>query len=96
MSVAAKRVALKDDPYVDWDADGMQFRLTYQGLLLAETNKGELLNARATHKHGIRKQFHHQLKRLWEISPYLVAREECCLAGAEMCLKARPAIGDHA
>ena len=49
----------------------MEFRLTYQGLVLAETIKGELQNARATAKQEIRKRFHHQLKRLWEITPYL-------------------------
>ena len=51
----------------------MQFRLTYQGTLLSETSKGYLANARATHKHSIRKQFHMQLKRLWHIHPYLKA-----------------------
>ena len=49
----------------------MQFRLTYQGLLLAETSKGELLRARASHKHEIRKVFHLQLRRLWETHPAL-------------------------
>ena len=49
----------------------MQFRLTYQGLVLAETNKGSIQSARATHKQEIRTVFHQQLRRLWEISPYL-------------------------
>lgn len=61
---------LRDDLHVDW-GDAVEFRLTYQGLVLAETNKGELKNARATAKQEIRKKFHHQLKRLWEITPYL-------------------------
>lgn len=41
----------------------MQFRLTYEGKLLS--------NGNATHKHEIRKAFHPQLKRLWEITPSL-------------------------
>jgi hypothetical protein len=49
----------------------MQFRLTYQGLVLAESNKGSLQAARAKHKQEIRKVFHRQLRRFWEISPYL-------------------------
>jgi hypothetical protein len=49
----------------------LEFRLTYQGLLLSETNKGSLQAARATHKQQIRQRFHPQLKRLWEINPYL-------------------------
>ncbi|WP_311269883.1 hypothetical protein [Sphingobium sp. WCS2017Hpa-17] len=49
----------------------MQFRLTYQGLVLSETNKGRLQNARATEKQRIRKIFHKQIRRLWEINPYL-------------------------
>jgi hypothetical protein len=45
----------------------MQFRLTYEGLLLAGTSS----NPRAQHKHEIRRIFHPQLRRLWEISPHL-------------------------
>jgi hypothetical protein len=54
----------------------MEFRLTYQGLLLAETTRsGEVRRARANHKHEIRKAFHPQLKQWWSISPYLRPRE---------------------
>ena len=47
------------------DAD-MQFRLTYEGKLLGASRS----NTRAAHKHDIRKVFHKQLKRLWEIAPH--------------------------
>lgn len=54
----------------------MEFRLTYEGQLLAETNcAGEVRRARADHKQEIRRAFHPQLKRLWEISPLLRPRE---------------------
>lgn len=45
----------------------MQLRLTYQGPLLGANGK----NTRAKHKHEIRKCFHRQLKRFWEIHPAL-------------------------
>ena len=45
----------------------MRFHLTYDGLLLA-SNKSK---PRATHKQQIRKHFHHQLKLLWSINPFL-------------------------
>lgn len=49
----------------------MQFRLTYQGTLLSENGKGKISSARATHKQYIRRQFHHQLKRLWSLNRFL-------------------------
>ena len=51
----------------------MEFRLTYQGPLYAEQTErkqGQRDN-RASHKHDIRKAFHHQLKRLWDVTPFL-------------------------
>ncbi|MEG3144566.1 hypothetical protein U1839_07855 [Sphingomonas sp. RT2P30] len=66
---------LKDDPFSNLE-DGLQFRLTYQGLLLAENNRGAITNARADHKQMIRKAFHRQLKRLWSISPFLSLSEQ--------------------
>ena len=42
----------------------MKFRLTYEGLLKA--------NGSTQHKHEIRKAFHPQLKRLWEVEPNLM------------------------
>ena len=45
----------------------MDFRLTYEGVLLGASKR----NTRPGHKHEIRKVFHQQLKRLWEVEPYL-------------------------
>jgi hypothetical protein len=45
----------------------MEFRLTYQGPLYAASNS----NPGAKRKHLIRRQFHPQLKALWEKSPNL-------------------------
>ena len=44
----------------------MKFRLTYEGVLRS-SNKGGL----SGHKHDIRKEFHKQLKHLWETNPFL-------------------------
>lgn len=49
----------------------MKFRLVYEGMLLSETKKGYLKDARATEKQKIRKYLHPQLRRLWEITPGL-------------------------
>lgn len=51
----------------------MQFRPTYQGPLLA-TQKDPVSgqkDARADHKHEIRRQLHPQLRQLWAIHPFL-------------------------
>lgn len=51
----------------------MQFRLTYEGLLLATQRdpvNGQR-DKRADHKHHIRQVFHTQMKHLWEIVPHL-------------------------
>lgn len=58
---------IMDDP--DWDAesDSMEFRLTYDGLLLGASRS----DTRAQHKHEIRKALHPQIKRLWQIVPQL-------------------------
>lgn len=53
----------------------MQFRLTYQGILLSENNKGKLRSTRATHKQDIRRHFHHQLKKLWSLNKFLQGSE---------------------
>lgn len=52
----------------------MEFRLIYDGPLLGASKT----NTRADHKHDIRRVFHRQLKRLWEVSPLLceLARSE--------------------
>lgn len=50
----------------------MEFRLTYEGQLLSETNRDDSVKrSRANHKHEIRKVFHTQLKKLWEVTPFL-------------------------
>jgi hypothetical protein len=51
----------------------MEFRLTYQGPLYATQRDavGNQPSAKPEHKHAIRKEFHGQLKRLWEITPFL-------------------------
>jgi hypothetical protein len=45
----------------------MEFRLTYEGTLLGASKT----DTRPEHKHDIRKAFHPQLKRLWQITPHL-------------------------
>ena len=51
----------------------MEFRLTYQGELFSSqpTDTQSKVDRRAGHKHSIRRVFHKQLKRLWEITPFL-------------------------
>lgn len=74
---SAFRMVLKDDPHVDWRRENMEFRLTYAGQLLSETKRDTLVRrARAERKHIVRRAFHHQLKRWWEVSPYLKRQYE--------------------
>jgi len=47
----------------------MEFRLTYSGELIAASHN----KPRASKKHEIRKCFHPQIRRLWEITPHLKA-----------------------
>jgi hypothetical protein len=51
----------------------MDFRLTYEGPLYATQKDptGAQPNKRRDHKHKLRKHFHHQLKRLWEVTSFL-------------------------
>jgi hypothetical protein len=58
---------LKGAPDRTPEGNAVQFRLTYEGLLLAATSD----NPRAKHKHEIRKAFHPQLRQLWNITPHL-------------------------
>jgi hypothetical protein len=73
--VNASRVVLLEDPYNrPEDGEHMEFRLTYNGPLLA-TQRDPLTgqrDSRADHKHELRRRFHVQLKRLWEITPFLI------------------------
>jgi len=67
-SFTPSRVVLLDDPYNDPDEGALlEFRLTYEGVLLGASRT----DTRAHHKHEIRKSFHPQLRRLWEIVTYL-------------------------
>ena len=51
----------------------MKFRLTYEGELRATQRDPEAQqsNPLASHKHGIRREFHKQLKYLWKTDPFL-------------------------
>lgn len=63
-------VWIKRDPYHDFNqGDCVEFRLTYEGLLFGPTQKDK----RAAHKHEVRRVFHRQLKRLWQVNPFLRA-----------------------
>jgi hypothetical protein len=63
---------LRDDlTWVDGEGNGMEFRLTWEGMLLS-TNSGNLHKpARRDKKHEMRQKFHPQLKHLYEITPIL-------------------------
>jgi len=74
---SAERVVLKDD---DQEADfegAMEFRLTYDGPLLAQQRDESWGDspARADNKHFIRQCFHRQLRRLWKVTPFLKSGE---------------------
>jgi hypothetical protein len=58
--MADKQLSMRDSYFGPRNGD-MQFRLTYEGLLLAQKKN----DGRADHKHEIRKIFHKQFKRLW-------------------------------
>lgn len=54
----------------------MEFRLTYAGRLLSHREAPDPSRKRTDHKHDIRKEFHVQLKNLWEHNPNLAALAE--------------------
>ena len=58
------RTALAFSRHIDELCEIMKFRLTYEGELMAR-------GGGASHKHEIRRVFHRQLKRWWDIHPYL-------------------------
>jgi hypothetical protein len=63
-------------PPLEDDPDGgprMRFRLTYEGELRASGHdpQGSQRDPMAMHKQKIRKDFHGQLKRLWQINKFL-------------------------
>ena len=70
LDIAPEGMLLRDDPCVDW-GPSVEFRLTYEGELLAEKVRHQTEAPRAAKKHEIRKHFHKQLKRCWEIMPQL-------------------------
>lgn len=72
--VSPNVTVLKSDPYFDPNEGVIvEFRLTYEGLLLATQHDPVRCqpDARALHKRDLRRHFHLQLKRLWEINPFL-------------------------
>jgi hypothetical protein len=74
--VSIRRVIV-DDSYIDMESDDLEFRLTYHGLLLsAQERSGAVARSRADHKQTIRKKLHPQLKRLWQVSPFLAPRPD--------------------
>jgi hypothetical protein len=67
MEGGRRRYLAFDPDFAPEDAP-VKFRLTYEGPLMGASRD----NPRARHKHEIRKAFHPQLRRLWEIDPNLV------------------------
>jgi hypothetical protein len=69
MTNVPKRTAshyyLAFDPEFDPEKCHMKFRMTYDGCLQSDGT--------AQHKHALRREFHPQLKRLWEVDPNLKA-----------------------
>jgi hypothetical protein len=78
---STKRLVVHSDPETDPDTSLMEFRLTYAGPLLAASQH----DPRTNHKHEIRKRFHPQLKRLWEITPWLKQMREPWATAVDMC-----------
>lgn len=73
MSNTQKRIVVVDDPENCPEEPWMEFRLTYEGPLRSTQGEpwGDQRDPRAEHKHEIRRVFHKQLRRLWEITPFL-------------------------
>src|SRR5438105_4649837 len=76
---SAKKLVVRSDPDTDPDSSLMEFRLTYAGPLLAASQS----DPRTDHKHEIRKTLHPQLRRLWEITPWLSQMREPWAGAAE-------------
>jgi hypothetical protein len=64
------RRVLRWDPYLEPNKDDVEFRLTYAGPLLSHRDD-KRLPERSLHVHKIRKEFHEQLKILWNDYPTL-------------------------
>jgi hypothetical protein len=63
----SRRIVLRSDPEYRPKEAIMEFRLTYEGLLLGSSTS----SPRAKHKHEIRRVLHKQLRQFWQIHPYL-------------------------
>ena len=66
-NLPGKRIIIRTEPDYDVEDPIVEFRLTYEGQLFGASRS----NTRVSHKHEIRKVFHHQLRWLWEVHPYL-------------------------
>jgi hypothetical protein len=64
MSASNRRVVIKGDPSEEPGEGCLEFRLTYEGPLKGANGK----KTRAEHKHEIRRAFHPQLKRQFELN----------------------------
>src|ERR1039458_5083127 len=74
MSPISKRIVLLHGPEDDYYSEpDMRFRLTYYGEL--RPTQRDALNHEpdkpALHKHCIRREFHGQMRRLWETNQFL-------------------------
>jgi len=67
MSHPQKRVVITQDIYNQPEEPFVQFRLTYDGPLRSTQRK----KPSAEERHDLRRKFHAQLRRLWEINPFL-------------------------
>lgn len=62
----------KSDPNLDPDRGTMRLRLTYDGPIFSYSKSDRGMDEkRAKHKQELRKRFHPQLKRWWEVNPFL-------------------------
>ena len=79
------------DDGTEWERDAMEFRLTYDGPLLATQGEPHNQQAdpkkRAENKHALRQRFHAQLRRFWEITPYLEVGQAKPKASEEISLE---------
>jgi hypothetical protein len=76
MSACRGRAVLLDNLAWEDGEDIVEFRLTYDGPLLASNGGRDSRPARKEHKRAIRNRFHSQLRRLWQTVPHLRAGRE--------------------
>lgn len=58
------------DDCENYSEDALEFRLTYAGELKAHVD-GRRMRGRPMHVHSMRREFHKQIKNLWELNPTL-------------------------